>query len=59
MPGIKDSKHVNSREPFVRQTIADMSVDKNGNLIRHRHDDAHIPLKDYQFTEFWKKHVKD
>lgn len=59
MPGNKDSKYVNSREPYVRQTIGNMSVDKNGKLVGHGTDAAHIPLKDYQFTEFWKKYVKN
>ena len=59
MPGNKNAKHINSREPYVQQTIGRMSVDKNGKLVKPDTDAAHIPLKDYHFTEFWKKYVKD
>ena len=59
MPGDKKSKFPNSRENYVRQTIGENSVDKKGNLVKHESDEAHIPLKDYQFSEYWKNHDTD
>lgn len=58
MPGNPNSKHLNSRKPYVRQTINKQPVDRDGNIVRKRSNEAHIPLDEYQFTEFWKKYDK-
>lgn len=58
MPGDPKARYPNSREPYVRQTIGKRSFDINGNLVKERSNEAHIPLRDYKFWEFWKNGKK-
>jgi hypothetical protein len=59
MPGNPRSPYPNSQQPYVRQSVHGQSIDKNGRIISNpRSNEAHIPLKEFMFTNFWSNYVK-
>jgi hypothetical protein len=58
MPGNPNSQFPNSRKPYVRQTVNNKDLDRNGRIVDRESEASHIPLDEYQFFEFWKGHEK-
>lgn len=58
MPGNPNSEFPNSRKSYVRQTIHNKPIDRHGNIVDKYSKEAHIPLDEYKFTNFWKNHDK-
>jgi hypothetical protein len=58
MPGHSNTPFPTSQEPYVVQRVGDKAIDRLGNAVKPNASEAHIPLKEYQFTKFWEKHVK-
>ncbi|MEQ1664387.1 MAG: hypothetical protein ABL927_03325, partial [Bdellovibrionales bacterium] len=55
-PGDPTSIYPNSQGPYVIQTIQGRSYDKFGDKVLTTSNDAHIPLDEYKFVNFWGNH---
>lgn len=58
MPGNPKAEFPNSQAPYVVQRAHGKFIDSAGNVVGRETNEAHIPLKDYKFWEFWKGHGK-
>ncbi len=54
MPGKPHSKNPRQQRPYVNQRINGKSVDKHGNMVLNKSEEAHIPLEEFVYKETGK-----
>ena len=51
MPGKPHSKNPSQERPYVIQRINGKSLDKHGNIVSKKSEEAHIPIEEFIYKE--------
>ena len=54
MPGKLHSSNPSQQRPYVNQRVNGKSLDKHGNIISNRSEEAHIALEEFVYKEIGK-----
>jgi tetratricopeptide (TPR) repeat protein len=54
MPGKPHSKNPSQQKPYVNQRINGKSIDKHGNIVSNKSEEAHIPIEEFIYREIGK-----